>query len=192
MRLLDVSPTMSANALPLVLLFCGATLVSAAPPFSFSAFAAGRQPQQPAITADLDKLPSSVVRVKRELARQTRETERFEDFRLFSTLTVYGQAPDIQVLAPSDFTVGAAPPYGGMTHGEFVNQVTPANFRAPVANVSGAAYSMFTALKKRREEQRTRERAKQYEEQWRTVKPSEKSKEEEKPKEEKPKPDGQR
>jgi hypothetical protein len=118
---------------------------------------------QPSAPAPESKLPVSLDRIRRQLRQQsTVETERFEDFRLLTSLNVYGQSPRFELFSPDDRRgiPGSAGPirYGGMTHQEFLQQVTPRNFQAPVMNLSGAAFSLGNWIsEKRREAQRRKE-----------------------------------
>jgi hypothetical protein len=112
------------------------------------------------------KLPVSLPRIRRELARETKQTERFENFRLISSLQVYGQAPRFEVfdsenpyanIGPNRYGAVASR-YGSPTHAEFLSQVTPDNFEAPVMNLSGALFSLSNWIAdKKREAQRRKE-----------------------------------
>jgi hypothetical protein len=117
-------------------------------------------PSQP-VRANVDELPVSLDRIRRGLARPPTVEERFENFRLLTFQTVYGQAPDLLFFSPEeveDLVPGSAVRYGGVTHQEFLQQVAPRNFRAPVTNVSGNLFSLFNAAaEKRREAQRKKE-----------------------------------
>ena len=115
----------------------------------------------PAQSSD-QKLPVSLSRIRRQLQKQPIETERFEDFRLLTSLHVYGQAPQFQLFAPSDDPRSVTGPgpirYGGMTHKEFLQQVTPRNFQAPVMNLSSGMFSLANWMAdKKREAQRRKE-----------------------------------
>lgn len=103
-------------------------------------------------------LPVSLERIRRQLREQnaTSELERFEDFRLLTSLNVYGSAPRFELFTPDDSvnTVSSIGPvrYGGMTHQEFLQQVTPRNFQAPVMNLSGGLFSLTNWLSDKRRE----------------------------------------
>jgi hypothetical protein len=135
--------------------------------------AAQETPPQPAqtaqsapATATTPTLPVSLPRIRRQLAQETKQTERFENFRLISSLEVYGQAPRFELfesenpyanIGPNRY--GAVPSrYGSPTHAEFLSQVTPDNFEAPVMNLSGALFSLSNWITdKKREAQRRKE-----------------------------------
>lgn len=75
---------------------------------------------------DTDALPVSVDRIQRRLAQppRIRPSEVTPVFRV----EVIGELPPIEVLLGPDYAWGKAPG-GGMTHQEFLNMVTPEEFR---------------------------------------------------------------
>jgi hypothetical protein len=87
--------------------------------------AAAQQPQQ-AAKVDTDALPVSVDRIQRRLAKtpQIRPSEVTPVFRV----EVIGELPPIEVLLGPDYAWGKAPA-AGMTHQEFLDMVTPEEFR---------------------------------------------------------------
>ena len=120
----------------------------------------------PATTAPAPTLPVSLTRIRRQLAQEPTQTERFENFRLIASLQVYGQAPRFELfteenryanIGPNRY--GATPArYGSPTHAEFLSQVTPDNFEAPVMNLSGGLFSLTNWIAdKKREAQRRKE-----------------------------------
>ncbi len=120
-----------------------------------------REKRTSAPTADIDRLPISLSRIRRELAEAASYRERFEDFRLITILNVYGQAPRFELFTPEEeasLQGGGGVRYGSPTHSEFLAQVAPRNFRAPVMNLSGNLFSLTSAVaERRREAQRRRE-----------------------------------
>ena len=122
--------------------------------------------QAAAPDAATSKLPVSLTRIRRDLAKETKQTERFENFRLISTLQVYGQAPQFDLFTEENpygniggNRYGNTPArYGSPTHSEFLSQVTPDNFEAPVMNLSGGLFSLTNWISdKKREAQRRKE-----------------------------------
>ncbi len=82
-------------------------------------------------------LPVSLERIRRELIHQaarSRNDSHGLDIRYY--VEVYGHAPQIQIFSPDEDLVHGPVPYGGMTHQEFLNLVTPQEFRAPAADLS--------------------------------------------------------
>jgi hypothetical protein len=111
--------------------------------------------------ADIDKLPVSLRRIRRELRREVTSEERFENFRLLTTLQVYGEAPAIEFFTTLEDETFKSPPgavqYGGVTHSEFLAQVQPKNLpygnsRPPIANLSGNTISLWGAAKDKNKE----------------------------------------
>jgi hypothetical protein len=52
---------------------------------------------------------------------------------------VYGTNPKVDFFKDFDLSPNGAVRYGGMTHAEFLNVVTPQAFRAPSADLLGLA-----------------------------------------------------
>jgi hypothetical protein len=117
--------------------------------------------QPAASTADQPKLPVSLDRIRRDLltAKPT-QTERFENFRLLTSMHVYGQAPEFELFMPGE-SIGSpssAARYGVVTHQELLAQATPREFRPPVMNLSGGLFSLSNWIAdKRREAKRRKE-----------------------------------
>lgn len=110
-------------------------------------------PQTPApidrpVTQGIDatKLGIDLNKVQRGLAIGTPE-ERLEQsgLRLNYRVEVFGEAPEIDLFTNFDPKVGAVP-YGGPTHQDFLNQVTPEEFRSPMINFSALAFWAFGKL----------------------------------------------
>jgi hypothetical protein len=82
-----------------------------------------------------ESLPISLDRIRKELAQTPRTTETLTDLRLEYYIQVYGTAPKIDLIG--DFNVKTGPvPYGGPTHREFVDFVTPEEFRTRPADLT--------------------------------------------------------
>jgi hypothetical protein len=104
---------------------------------------------------DVDRLGISVARIRRDLD-QLPPADTFDGRRLRSYIYVYGAAPPIRLFTESERPTSPAP-YGGMTHSEFLNLVTPQQFRSPAANVGNVAIAISDWAKKRAEERKRRE-----------------------------------
>jgi hypothetical protein len=89
------------------------------------------------------ELPVSLERIRRELLQQTRTTESRDGLRLSYYVEVYGRAPRLELFTPEDNLVNSPVMYGGMTHQEFLRVVTPEEFRAPAADISGAIAALI-------------------------------------------------
>jgi hypothetical protein len=78
------------------------------------------------------ELPVSLARIKEGIAREP--AIRAQEKRPVFRVEVIAKSPTIVDILGPDYLTGPAP-YGGMTHQEFLNMVTPVEYRG---------YSMFT------------------------------------------------
>ena len=96
---------------------------------------AGSEPQSPPpppASGEPVELPVSLSKIKTAIAR--RPIIRTEDARPVFRVEVIAKKMSIFDILGPDFLIGPVP-YGGMTHQEFLNMVTPVEYRG---------YSMFT------------------------------------------------
>ena len=84
---------------------------------------------------DVSRLPVDVQRIHREL-RQSAAREEREGLNLRYFIDVYGQAPPIVIFGPEDNLISGPVPYGGPTHKEMLEQMTPQEFRSQPADLS--------------------------------------------------------
>ena len=93
--------------------------------------ATAAQPEQPATTTS--DLPVSLDRIQRALSAPPRSSlkEQHPVFRL----EVFGKKPTIEDVLGENFWIGPTP-YGGMTHQEFMDMVTP-KLAQPYAGFTG-------------------------------------------------------
>jgi hypothetical protein len=92
-------------------------------------------------------LPVSLERIRRELVATTRTTSSAQDpLRLEYFIDVYGRAPRIELFTREENLTSAPVMYGGMTHQEFMQVVTPQEFRAPAADIPGAIAALVKWL----------------------------------------------
>lgn len=110
--------------------------------------------QPPAL--DVDQLGLSLRRIRRDLERRPTTHETFDGQRLRSYVRVYGVAPPIRLFHEGESTTTPAP-YGGMTHSEFLDLVTPREFRSPAANLSNVGIAIFDWAKKKAREKKEQE-----------------------------------
>ena len=87
--------------------------------------AASPQPPGP-VTVDPNDLPVSLGRIQRALAHTP--MLRFEHDKPVFRVQVFGEKPTIEDILGPDFAKGPVP-YGGMTHQEFLNLVTPKDYQ---------------------------------------------------------------
>jgi hypothetical protein len=95
-----------------------------------------------AAPAAKDDLPVSLDRIQRALSAPP-AIDLKEQHPVFR-LEVYGRKPTLEDLLGEKFWVGATP-YGGMTHQEFLDMVTP-KLAQPYAGFTGTSLLQVTAL----------------------------------------------
>lgn len=102
------------------------------------------------------ELPVDLDRIRRGLARQARTTETRDGLRLAYYVEVYGTAPRLQLFTPGENIAASPVMYGGMTHQEFLDVVTPQEFRSPAADIPGAIAALVKwAVEKRKNSEKT-------------------------------------
>ena len=85
---------------------------------------------------DVSKLPLNLARIQQQL-RQTSVRDESEGLNLRYVVSVYGQAPRIEIFSKEDRNTLTGPaPYGAPTHRQMIEQVTPQEYRAPAADFS--------------------------------------------------------
>jgi hypothetical protein len=84
---------------------------------------------------NVERLPLDRERIHRALQLSAIREER-EGLNLRYTVDVYAQAPPIVIFTPGDNLVSGPVPYGGPTHKEMIEHVTPKEYRAPIADFS--------------------------------------------------------
>jgi hypothetical protein len=91
---------------------------------------------------DVKRLPIDLTKVTTQL-RQSAATESHNALHIRYTVDVYGQAPRIELFTRQDNLASGPVPYGAPTHREFIEHVTPMEYRAPAANF-GALIAWLT------------------------------------------------
>ncbi len=91
---------------------------------------AAAQQQAP---VDVKRLPIDLAKVTSQL-RQSAATESHNGLHIRYTVDVYGEAPRIELFTKQDNLATGPVPYGAPTHREFIEHVTPQEYRAPAAN----------------------------------------------------------
>jgi hypothetical protein len=97
---------------------------------------------------DVSRLPVDVQRIHREL-RQSATREEREGLNLRYFIDVYGQAPPIVIFGADDNLTSGPVPYGGPTHQEMLQQMTPKEFRSQPADISGLIRWLTERAKKK-------------------------------------------
>ena len=92
---------------------------------------------RPAGEAKIAELPVSIERIQRALAHEP--AIRLDKARPVFRVEVFGRKPTIEDILGEDYLRGPVP-YGGMTHQEFLNMVTPDDVKgyAAFTNKEGA------------------------------------------------------
>jgi hypothetical protein len=78
---------------------------------------------------DVGRLPIDMSRIERSFRKTTIREER-DGLNLRYFVDVYAKAPPIVLLTPADNLRYGPVPYGGPTHGEMLQMMTPQAFRA--------------------------------------------------------------
>jgi|SoiMethySBSTD1v2_1073268.scaffolds.fasta_scaffold00492_8 hypothetical protein len=93
----------------------------------------GKAERAPEPTVDVSRLPINLERIQRQL-RQSTVRDESEGLRLRYVVDVFGQAPRIELFGNRDFSLTGPAPYGGPTHNDILQVITPQEFSAPAAN----------------------------------------------------------
>jgi hypothetical protein len=133
-----------------------ALIVAATLAWPSTGFAQAQEPAAPSEPIDSTKIGVSLDRIKREL-KQAEITEVSNDGRKVEfRVQVYGQAPRIDFFTNFPLDVGPVP-YGGPTHREVVEFLTPKEYRGQTFPILGlavlAAQKLYERGKKARCEQ---------------------------------------
>jgi hypothetical protein len=92
----------------------------------------------PAATAtagiDVSRLPISLSNIEKKF-RQTTIREERDGLNLRYFVDVYAKAPNIVLFTKEDNLLTGPVPYGGPTHREMLDMITPKEYRAPAADL---------------------------------------------------------
>lgn len=91
-----------------------------------------------ALPASEQQYGLNLARIQRGLQRSA-ERQDYDGLNLRYYVNVYAPSPSIQLFTKQDNLAFAPAPYGGPTHREMMDLITPREFRAPVADFSGIA-----------------------------------------------------
>ena len=96
--------------------------------------------------------PYSVERVKRELRQlpPTTITEKQDGLKLAYYIQVFGSAPTIDFFKGIDLKQGPVPFKAPPTHAEMLEQMTPQQYRHPVADIPSLLVWLGQQMKKKR------------------------------------------
>jgi hypothetical protein len=126
-------------------------MLAAAAPVSAQGEAPPRAapPERPAL--DPNRLPVDIAKIQRAVSRPP--AIRLSSERQVFRVEVFGRNPTIEDILGSDYLIGPVP-YGGMTHQEFLNMVTPKDVQGFAAfsngegiTVAATAFALQWALR---------------------------------------------
>jgi hypothetical protein len=123
--------TVVSSALLVLSLAAGASVQAQEP-------ARPAEPAPPESAAPTEQYGLNLARIQRGL-RSSAERQEYEGLNLRYFVNVYAPAPPIKLFTPLDNLLYGPVPYGGPTHREMMNVITPQEFRAPAADFSGIA-----------------------------------------------------
>lgn len=93
-----------------------------------------------------ERYPVSLDRIRRGLVGTPRTRESRRGLKIEYYVEVYGRAPKVDLFTREENLTSAPVMYGGMTHQEFLQVVTPQEFRAPAADIPGAIAALIKLL----------------------------------------------
>jgi len=91
--------------------------------------------QQPP-KVDPTRLGIDLSRIQHDLRQAASTQSENHGLKVRYTVDVYGQAPRIELFTSKDNLQSGPAPYGGPTHQEMINHVTPQEYRAPAADLA--------------------------------------------------------
>ena len=89
----------------------------------------------------------NLARIQRGLQKSA-ERQEYDGLNLRYYVSVYAPSPSIKLFTPLDNLLYGQAPYGGPTHREMMDLITPREYRAPVADFSGIARWLANKSKK--------------------------------------------
>ena len=104
-------------------------------------------PAAPAPPEPTHQYGLNLARIQRGLQKSA-ERQDYDGLNLRFYVNVYAPAPAIKLFTPLDNLLYGPVPYGGPTHRDMMNVMTPQEFRAPVADFSGIARWLANKAKK--------------------------------------------
>jgi hypothetical protein len=108
--------------------------------------AAAQEPPTETAKLDVDELPISVDRIQRKLAQAPSSSQ--PGLKLEYYVEVVGRAPRIDVFGSFDVRNGPVP-HAGVTHRDFLNLVTPQQFRSPPMDLTAFVTWLSEKLNKK-------------------------------------------
>ena len=104
-------------------------------------------PAAPAPPEPTQQYGLNLARIQRGLQKSA-ERQDYDGLNLRFYVNVYAPAPPIKLFTPLDNLLYGPVPYGGPTHRDMMNVMTPQEFSAPAADFSGIARWFANKAKK--------------------------------------------
>ena len=101
----------------------------------------------PAAASDSTQYGLNLSRIQRGLQKSA-ERQEYDGLNLRYYVSVYAPSPSIKLFTPLDNLLYGQAPYGGPTHREMMDLITPREYRAPAADFSGIARWLANRTKK--------------------------------------------
>jgi hypothetical protein len=98
-------------------------------------------------TGTTEQFGLNLARIQRGL-KKSAERQDFDGLNLRYYVNVYAPAPSIRLFTREDNLSSGMAPYGGPTHNEMMQVMTPQEFRAPAADFTGIARWLANKTKK--------------------------------------------
>jgi hypothetical protein len=102
----------------------------------FLAGAAGAAAGQDRQTVDVTRLGLDLSKIQRDLRQSASTQSENHGLKVRYTVDVYGQAPRIEFFTKEDNLQSGPVPFSAPTHQEWIDAVTPIEYRAPAADLS--------------------------------------------------------
>jgi hypothetical protein len=115
---------------------------------------------QTGTAVDASKMGVSLDRIRRELVQAQATAQDGDPLRLDFHVEVVGKAPRIDFL--QGFNVNGPSKYGGPTHREVIDHLTPQEFRAPAASLANVVFWAAEQLAKRSRKSRCEQEIAEY------------------------------
>jgi hypothetical protein len=93
-------------------------------------------PAAPATASPTEQYGLNLSRIQRGL-RRSAERQDYDGLNLRYYVSVYAPAPEIRLFGKQDNLSFGPAPYGGPTHGDMMRLMTPQEFSAPAADLTG-------------------------------------------------------
>ena len=104
-------------------------------------------PTAPAPPEPTQQYGLNLARIQRGLQKSA-ERQDYDGLNLRFYVNVYAPAPPIKLFTPLDNLLYGPVPYGGPSHRDMMNVMTPQEFSAPAADFSGIARWFANKAKK--------------------------------------------